>query len=1048
MKKIVSKKGKTFAQVAKPIQNLIEKLKDRPKSQANDNTIMLLEKQLDDLFAKQEAIKEAENPQPEMPIEQPMQGMQQMQQPMGQPMGEQMPMAPEGQPMEQPAMAYGGYIPKFYNGGIPYVGQVGTAYNDPNMSDEQIQNIRNSQYAYSQGIQDPFSNPIGASAQQANALRRAQAQGVPYTDQGVADFSTLGTANPSSTPQFNPIAPRRGFLPVSKMNVPATVNNATQQYVTPTTPTGVYNPGYNPNTNVSSDAVQTQNETTKSNKRPFDRWGEVGAIGTSIGALTQEMRNIENLKRPGMLQNVYLTAGAAPDKVDYTAEQERLNTDVAAAREANRLAGGNPAVLGQLRAEQLRRRGEIMQGQENENTALMNQFKQAQAEAAQKSQGINADIAKENMYNIYGYDQNQIAQRNAAIAAGANTIGGVFNNMTNYQNQLKVADIMARSHPGSVWSDSGGNLYTTGPNGEQVPVAKTKENVQAAQQNTQQSASYLGTPFVNYGNYTNPYDYNYMTMKNTATKEDQMNFLRNELKNTKDPNQKNLLTQQLLKLNSQKAFGGMKYADGGNVYKQKLSEVLNRDTVSRAKQMDVEYAQALKNKQDTYKSSITGLEYKVLPRTGKDLYAANLWQETHGTAPTKAQTAATKKAIQGKPTNSIKAVAAVQNANQSGPSESNDMFRMISDNTLGKNPMLGSMGNRSATSMPEYVASQLGVGAPDKPGARSSNPAVAAIQDKLKGINERYDLSKGTSKWEKPNIPDTPKPQIQGQPWMGKVAEEKPIGKPSFKTETYGRDNTATNMSPRAKGSGKATEAPVVAKTKQALSNLNKELNESGLDFAAGPKMVYEGNKQAAETATKYGKTAYNAVKKLDSDLNNKIKDVEKTVFPTSIRALAKDIMHNQLGLDTKITEKDLTESQKRKVLELAAKKLKESKTKGASTAVNSYDDYEDGANGILSQFGATKNVRNTIGKFNPVQKGDTLYIKEAYNFNEKDNNKVIKAYGDWVKDWKNKGYSSALAYVRALGSKWGSAGSETGDDSKGTPMDIRLYNPQKKKKS
>jgi uncharacterized protein YajQ (UPF0234 family) len=59
MAKIVSKKGKTFADVAKPIQNLIEKLKDRPKSQANDNTIMLLEKQLDDLFAKQEAIKEA-----------------------------------------------------------------------------------------------------------------------------------------------------------------------------------------------------------------------------------------------------------------------------------------------------------------------------------------------------------------------------------------------------------------------------------------------------------------------------------------------------------------------------------------------------------------------------------------------------------------------------------------------------------------------------------------------------------------------------------------------------------------------------------------------------------------------------------------------------------------------------------------------------------------------------------------------------------------------------------------------------------------------------
>lgn len=1000
MNKIVSKKGKTFAQVAKPIQNLIEKLKDKPKSQANDNTIMLLEKQLDDLFAKQEAIKEAQNPQPEMP-QQPMQGMQQMQQPMGQPMGEEMPMAPEGQPMEQPAMAYGGYIPKFYGGGIPYVGQVGTAYNDPNMSDEQIQNIRNNQYTYSQD------------------------------------------AYPSTNSQFNTIAPRRGFLPVSKMNVPEVIKdkayyqNAVNNYVAPTTPL-VSNTGQNYAPSVVNDATtQVQNEANKNVKKPFDRWGEVGAIGTSIGALTQEMRNINKLKRPGMLQNIYLSPGAAPDKVDYTAEQERLNADVAAAREANRLAGGNPAVLGQLRAEQLRRRGEIMQGQENANTALMNQYKQQQAEAFQKSQAVNADIAKENMYNEYGYDQNQVAQRNAAIAAGANTIGGVFNNMTGYQNQLKVADIMSRSHPGSVWADSGGNLYTTGANGEQIPVAKTPENVQAAQQST----PYLGTPFVNYGGaYKNPQDYNYMTMKDSDVRANQLQTLKSQLSATKDPKQKAAITQQILQLSKQKAFGGMKYADGGNVYKQKLSEVLNRDTVSRAKQMDAEYAQALKNKQDTYKSSITGLEYKVLPRTGKDLYAANLWQEAHGTAPTKAQTTATKKAIEGKPTSSIKAVAAVQNANQSAPSESNDMFRMISDNTLSKNPGLSAMGNRTNTSMPEYVASQLGLGAPDKPGVRSSNPAVAAVQDKLKAINERYDLSKGTSKWQKPNIPDTPKPQIQGQPWMGKVAEEKPIGKLSFKTETYGSDNTATNMSPRAKGSGKATEAPIVSKAKQIAQDMKQGVKNLP-DVTANARMVQPNAEKAAVATAKYAKDVYNTLDKMGNEAGH-------TVFPTSIRALAKDIMHNQLGLDTKITEKDLTESQKRKVLELTAKKLKESKTKGASTAVNSYDDYGDGANGILSQFGATKNVRNTVGKFNPVQKGDTLYIKDTYNFNEKDNNKVIKAYGDWVKEWKNKGYSSALAYVRAAGSKWGSAGSEKGDDSKGTPVDIRLYNPQKKKKS
>ena len=436
MKKIVSKKGKTFAQVAKPIQNLIEKLKDRPKSQANDNTIMLLEKQLDDLFAKQEAIKEAENPQPEMPMEQPMQGMQQMQQPMGQPMAEQMPMAPEGQPMEQPAMAYGGYLPKYANGIRKPVVRNPIMLNSREMPFLPVSN---------RSLVDPIPAPSPTE------IKGATQYGTNWTS-GISQ----GPVNQNYIPASNNVSPI--VMAENQVN--------TDQFITPQTrnlpeakvPSVNY---YNP-TITGTAKPQSKNK--------FDRWGEVGAIGTSIGALAQEMRNINNLKRPGMLQNIYLSPGAAPDKVDYTAEQERLNTDVSAAREANRLAGGNPAVLGQLRAEQLRRRGEIMQGQENANTTLMNEFKQRQADAFQKSQAANADIAKENMYNIYGYDQNQVAQRNAAIAAGANTIGGVFNNMTKYQNEIDAAKIMANANPKSVWTDSAGQKYLTLTNGENVPI--------------------------------------------------------------------------------------------------------------------------------------------------------------------------------------------------------------------------------------------------------------------------------------------------------------------------------------------------------------------------------------------------------------------------------------------------------------------------------------------------------------------------------------------------------------------------------------------------
>jgi hypothetical protein len=84
--------------------------------------------------------------------------------------------------------------------------------------------------------------------------------------------------------------------------------------------------------------------------------------------------------------------------------------------------------------------------------------------------------------------------------------------------------------------------------------------------------------------------------------------------------------------------------------------------------MDAEYAFYLNKEgqptQNTFKSKITGLDYKVLPRSEKDLYAANLWKDTHNTAPTKKQVEATKKALDGKKTSSpgAKSVAEVHNS--------------------------------------------------------------------------------------------------------------------------------------------------------------------------------------------------------------------------------------------------------------------------------------------------------------------------------------------------------------------------------------------------
>jgi hypothetical protein len=563
MAKIVSKKGKTFADVAKPIQNLIEKLKDRPKSQANDNTIMLLEKQLDDLFAKQEAIKEAQNPQPQqmqMPQQMPMEQAMGQEAMMGQP--QQMP-SPEEQAMMQgqPEMAYGGYLPKFFGGGYNEDGDPFTTVTAP---------VQDATFDFVRNQNNPNAFKLGYNT--APIINTPTVNTfTPITPGAIQDPYTITNNDPS-----------RKFMYTSTKKAPS--------IVAPSTPTYKMNTPAVASTSAATNPALIQNkETTTNKKQPFDRWGEVGAIGTSIGALAKQMNNINAVNRPGMLQNVYLTPGVAPDKVDYTAEQEALNTDIAAAREANRLAGGNPAVLGQLRAEQLRRRGQIAQGQENANTELMNQYKREATAAMQKSQAANADIAKENMYNDYGYNQWLASQRNAAIAAGANTIGGVFNNQTTLKNQLDAAQIMANAHPDAVWTDTAtGNKYIN-VDGKPVQV---------------------------------------------------------------------------------KAFGGTIYADGGSVYKRNLQDILKDKTDARAKQMDLEYENALKEKKDTYKSNITGLEYKVLSKSEKDLYAAKLWKEAHSSAPTKSQKEATKKAIEGKPTSSNKAIAAVENARAKATQES------------------------------------------------------------------------------------------------------------------------------------------------------------------------------------------------------------------------------------------------------------------------------------------------------------------------------------------------------------------------------------------
>jgi hypothetical protein len=591
--KLASKKGKTFADVAKPIQNLIEKLKDKPQSQAVKNTQMLLEKQLDDLFRLQEESKPQapqapqdmnqmiQNPQEEM-----MEGMPQQEDPMG---------------MMMPQMRFGGL--KTYDGLQPYPSTV--------IKENTTDPFRKISNQY-----DPYLVPnvnTSVSPYDVNSMRNAQGDYENY-------LNKLRSAQGEYENQL--------------------VNNNTPPVDTPKT-------------------------------TPNNNWGEVGALATGMAGMAQQIRNIP--EAPGAIQRVYLGNGPRPNLPDFTNEKNQVNADAAAIREAIKLGGGNQgANLSRNWAQQLEGRGKIASEEAIQKNAILNAYNDRVANLGAESQKINLGVDTSNRDTRFGYDQMVNAQKNAAIANATQLGADVFNNRTKYSNQLEQAQIMANAHNKSVWTDVDGNKYATGANGEPVKLfsgsakttpAATPANTAPAANNTTPAPPSIAPPAVNNSvapkiktninrNKTvapivnpnvapstyaplNPYTLGF-NRPYASPGDGSLPFVG-------DPYSIKRLTVRPLNTGANIGLNG--YADGGNVYHNALQQQIQQPTINNAQTMDAEYQQHLDAGDKKFKSSITGLEYKVMPRSEKDLYVANMWKDAHGTAPTKKQVDSTKKEI-------------------------------------------------------------------------------------------------------------------------------------------------------------------------------------------------------------------------------------------------------------------------------------------------------------------------------------------------------------------------------------------------------------------
>jgi hypothetical protein len=1033
------KSGKrTIASIAKPIQNKIEKLKEN-NSKAALNTVKLFENQLDNLFNEQEEIKQIEDMK-----------------------------------KQRKYFAKGGTIPMYLEGGVnppdsvdvPKGFQIydGTKLitrmprthweNIEKQTKKLVKNYKpNKQDAVinyakeKQAEKEQVNNELGAllDAENSNTvtpynqnINTIQPRSISKlnTNQGFNQPNRINTPNFSVQPKVNPqLQPTDykpgsyGFAkdpvlnlnqPVIKPNyVPANSDQADYEYlkeylkanpdimkrgniqprplstlspldVKGTKMISPINNGQPFNLNqIKSDIAAEANlkKTPPPSEPRFNKGdiGTAGALGTSlIGNLIQRS-NLNKVAPPRTLVAPTFTAGRTPVKADYSADLQAADNQFNAARRGVMMNSGNYSTqagnLGQLRAEQLRNRSKILQNQNNANVALMNEYQKEQADAANKNAASNYTTDQANMENLYNYNLWKTGQTNAADASAFNTSGQMFNNMVTGQNQLDAAEMYRRMYAQKVQDDL---AFKNNAMGGYIP--------------------------------------------------------------SKSEGDENWVLESRAPRNY--------FAKGGTVYSQKLQNVLKEDTNTKAAAMDAEYASYLNKEgqptQNTFKSKITGLDYKVLPRSEKDLYAANLWKETHNTAPTKKQVEATTKALEGKKTSSPGAKTVADTHNSQVPQIEATLPEVTIYGKRSLNPqqmMDNKFGKPQITNQPQE----------DMWGARSKDNSMWGNKKTDNSMWEREaPVKTGTQTWNKQqDVPTKPVPD-----WVNKANANKPnfnqvdvnepvnekpvVNKPKLKTETpnwlknplqpkFDRsevgepDNTGSSFNPDANESKIEKGRKYVNNTlKPAIQEFRKNLNE--MDINAGVKMNMETVGKISDKGKKVTETF---VKNLSNGV--------KYAIPTSLRVEAKDILNNQLGTNFKITEDDFTDSQKAEILKRLNK----------YGIIDDYSKYEDeGMNKVSDQWNDTKNVRNSLGLFSSKQIGDTAYIKDVINYNEKQEGKVQKNYPEWYNHWnKGKNMNKWLSYPRAAASTWGSAGTDIpgGDDSKGTPVDIKLYNPKKR---
>jgi hypothetical protein len=207
------------------------------------------------------------------------------------------------------------------------------------------------------------------------------------------------------------------------------------------------------------DIVETAPRSINQSKVRRNNTGELIQAGALAGSTFAQLNNINRQAAPANSPDVRLTGAISnPNLVDLSAERGAINRSALGAMEGAQRGLGNSASAlafkNKARINQLQGLGQSFSNQEIANADIGNKFAGMRGDAAMKEAIMNSQINTQNNENRYAFNQNRMANQNAAIGTLGHGFGDIGRNRTNQFNEMERLGSISNRYDKSAYASS------------------------------------------------------------------------------------------------------------------------------------------------------------------------------------------------------------------------------------------------------------------------------------------------------------------------------------------------------------------------------------------------------------------------------------------------------------------------------------------------------------------------------------------------------------------------------------------------------------------